>query len=68
VVDDVQTAIEGESPMFREVQYDGLAVDAEADVLDGVSVRLCGRYDWNRFRTGIGTFPFIVARGRFGDP
>jgi hypothetical protein len=29
-----------------------LAVDAEADVLDCVSVRLYRRCDWNRFRTG----------------
>ena len=52
VVDEVQTALEGESPMLREVQDDGLAVDAEADVFDCVLVGLCGRCDWNRFRTG----------------
>jgi len=52
VADEVQTALEGESPMFRKVQHDGLAVDAKADVLDWVSVRLCGRCDWHRFRTG----------------
>jgi len=47
VVDEVQTALEGESPMLREVQDDGLAVDTGADVLDCVSVRLSGRCDWN---------------------
>ncbi len=52
VVDEVQTALEGESPMLREVQDDGLAVDAEADVFDCVSVSLTWRCDWNRFRTG----------------
>jgi hypothetical protein len=40
VVDQAQTALEGESPMLREVQDDGLAVDAEADVFDCVSVSL----------------------------
>jgi len=30
VVDEVETALEGESPMLRAVQDDGLAVDAEA--------------------------------------
>jgi hypothetical protein len=49
VVDEVQTALEGESPMLREVQDDGLAVDAEADVFDCVSVSLTWRCDWNRF-------------------
>ena len=52
VVDQVQTALEGESPMLREVQNDGLAIDAESDVLDCFSVRLCGRCYWNRFLTG----------------
>jgi hypothetical protein len=51
VVDEVQTALEGESPMLREVQDDGLAVDAEADVFDCVSVGLTGRCYWYRFRT-----------------
>ena len=40
VVDEVQTAFEGEPPMLREVQDDGLAVDTEADVLDAVCIRL----------------------------
>ena len=52
MVNEVETALEGESPMLREVQDDGLAVDAEADVLDCVSVRLYRQCDWNRFRTG----------------
>nr|WP_170836958.1 hypothetical protein [Haloferax larsenii] len=47
MVDEVQTALEAESPMLREVQDDCLAVDAEADVFDCVSVRLIGRRDWN---------------------
>jgi len=51
VVDEVQTALEGESPMLREVQHDGLAVDAEADVFDCGLVSLTWRCDWNRFRT-----------------
>ena len=52
MVNEVETACEGEPPMLREVQDDGLAVDAEADVFDCVSVSLTWRYDWNRFRTG----------------
>ncbi len=51
VVDEVQTALERKSPMLREVQNDGLAVDTEADVFDCVSVGLTGRCYWNRFRT-----------------
>jgi len=34
VVNEVETAFEGEPPMLREVQDDGLAVDTEADVSD----------------------------------
>jgi hypothetical protein len=45
VVDEVETAFEGEPPMFREVQDDGLAVDAEANVFDCVSVSLTWRCD-----------------------
>jgi hypothetical protein len=51
-MDEVQTALEGEPPMPREVQNDGLTVDADADMLDCISVGLCGRCYWNRFRTG----------------
>jgi hypothetical protein len=40
VGDEIQTALERESPMLREVQDDGLAVNAEADVFDCVSVSL----------------------------
>ena len=36
VVDDIEASLRGKSPMVREVQNDGLPVDAEADVFDCV--------------------------------
>jgi len=45
VIDQVETSIRSETLVFREIQNDGLAVDAKADVFDGVvatrSARFC---------------------------
>jgi hypothetical protein len=44
VGDQIETSIRGETLVFGEIQNDGVAVDAEADVFDGVVATVSERF------------------------
>jgi hypothetical protein len=52
VVDQIETPIRSETLVFGEIQNDGLAVDAKADVFDGVVATVSERFCLDYVRRG----------------
>ena len=57
MIDDVETPVWGESPVFGEIQDDGSAVDAEADVFDGIVGTIRERFCLDSVRRGWSGIP-----------
>jgi hypothetical protein len=57
VVDQIETSIRSETLVFGEIQNDGLAVDAKADVFDGVVATVSERFCLDYVQCGASCVP-----------